>query len=88
MDLRARESASLSSRPTEATASTLSALTLLVSASLLFTVQPMIVKLLLPRRGGTPAVWNTCMLFFPACLLGGYAYAHVVARRLRLRSGA
>jgi hypothetical protein len=51
-------------------------LTLFVSATLLFLVQPMIGKLLLPLLGGTPAVWNTCMVFFQALLLAGYAYAH------------
>src|SRR5688500_10166492 len=61
------------------------ALTLLLSAFLLFSVQPMIGKLLLPRLGGTPAVWNTCMLFFQVGLLAGYAYAHAVAMRLPLR---
>ena len=45
----------------------------------------MIGKLLLPRLGGTPAVWNTCMLFFQVCLLGGYAYAHAVATRVPQR---
>ncbi len=52
------------------------ALTLFVSATLLFLVQPMIGKMLLPMLGGTPAVWNTCMVFFQALLLAGYAYAH------------
>src|SRR5687767_6476041 len=63
-------------------------LTLLLSAFLLFAVQPMIGKLLLPRLGGTPAVWNTCMLFFQVCLLTGYAYAHLVATRLSPRAQA
>jgi hypothetical protein len=49
------------------------ALTLLVSASLLFCVQPMIAKMILPLLGGSPSVWNTCMVFFQAMLLGGYA---------------
>ena len=64
------------------------ALTLLVSAALLFSVQPVIGKLLLPRLGGTPAVWNTCMLFFQACLLAGYGYAHLLATRLSTRGQA
>jgi hypothetical protein len=58
------------------------AVTLFLSASLLFWVQPMIAKMLLPLLGGTPAVWNTCMVFFQAMLLGGYAYAHLVTWRL------
>jgi hypothetical protein len=52
------------------------ATTLFVSATLLFLVQPMIAKTILPSLGGTPAVWNTCMAFFQAALLAGYAYAH------------
>jgi len=51
-------------------------LTLLVSSFLLFLVQPMIGRMLLPSLGGTPAVWNACVLFFQAILLGGYAWAH------------
>jgi hypothetical protein len=56
------------------------AFTLFVSASLLFLVQPLVGKLLLPYMGGTPAVWNTCMVFFQALLLAGYAYAHLLTR--------
>src|SRR6266446_3448502 len=58
--------------------------TLFLSASLLFWVQPMIAKMLLPLLGGVPAVWNTCLVFFQAMLLGGYAYAHVVSTRLSI----
>ena len=61
------------------------AATLFTSASLLFWVQPMVAKMLLPLLGGTPAVWNTCMLFFQAMLLAGYAYALAVSRWLTLR---
>jgi SAM-dependent methyltransferase len=61
------------------------ALTLFVSASLLFLVQPMIAKMILPRLGGTPAVWTTCMVFFQAVLLAGYAYAHGLTARLGTR---
>src|SRR4030095_15741209 len=56
------------------------AFALFVSAFLLFSVQPMVAKMLLPVLGGTPAVWNTCMVFFQAALLGGYAYALGVSR--------
>ncbi|MBI3407973.1 MAG: hypothetical protein HY040_06410 [Planctomycetes bacterium] len=52
------------------------AFTLFISAALLFLVQPMVGKMILPRLGGTPAVWNTCMVFFQGMLLLGYAYAH------------
>jgi hypothetical protein len=53
------------------------AITLFVSALLLFLVQPMIAKMILPFLGGSPAVWNTCQVFFQAVLLIGYTYAHV-----------
>jgi hypothetical protein len=55
-------------------------LTIFVSAALLFSVEPMIAKMLLPVLGGTPAVWNTCMVFFQAALLAGYGYALMVSR--------
>src|SRR5262245_18384862 len=58
--------------------------TLFLSSSLLFLVQPMIAKMVLPLLGGTPAVWNTCMVFFQATLLLGYLYVHAVTRWLRL----
>jgi hypothetical protein len=62
------------------------AFTLFLSATLLFLVQPLVGKLILPYLGGTPAVWNTCMVFFQALLLAGYAYAHALTRWLRPRS--
>jgi SAM-dependent methyltransferase len=46
-------------------------------------MQPMVGKMILPLLGGTPAVWSTCMVFFQAALLGGYAYAHALTSRLR-----
>lgn len=57
-------------------------LTLFMSAMLIFIVEPMVAKMILPLLGGTPGVWNTCMMFFQALLLGGYAYAHVSSSRL------
>jgi hypothetical protein len=60
------------------------ALTLFVSAALLFSVEPMVAKVLLPLLGGTPAVWNTCIVFFQAVLLVGYGYA-VIATRWRFK---
>lgn len=57
-------------------------LTLFTSAGLLFMVQPMVAKMILPLLGGTPAVWNTCMMFFQALLLAGYLYAHFSASSL------
>ncbi len=57
------------------------AVTLFVSASLLFMVQPMVGKMILPLLGGSPAVWNACMVFFQALLLLGYLYAHHVSTK-------
>lgn len=59
--------------------------TLLLSAFLLFWVQPLVAKMILPLLGGSPSVWNTCMVFFQATLLGGYLYADVLSRRVSLR---
>src|SRR5512147_3059082 len=53
-----------------------------LSAALLFGVEPMIAKMILPYLGGTPAVWNTCLFFFQTFLLAGYAYAHFAGRWL------
>ncbi len=64
------------------------ALTLFTSATLLMSVQPLIGKLSTPLLGGTPAVWNTCMLFFMVLLLGGYAYAHFTTKWLGVRKQA
>lgn len=62
--------------------------TLLLSAALLFSVQPMFSKMILPLLGGTPQVWNTAMLFFQVMLLAGYAYAHATSRYLNVRAQA
>ena len=59
------------------------AATIFVSAFLLFQVQPLVSKYILPWFGGTPAVWTTCMLFFQTLLFGGYAYAHFSQSWLR-----
>ena len=61
-------------------------LTLLLSSFLLFLVQPMIGRMLLPSLGGTPAVWNGCMLFFQAALLAGYAWAHYGPPKLGVKN--
>ncbi|MBI5129576.1 MAG: fused MFS/spermidine synthase [Rhodopseudomonas palustris] len=50
------------------------------SALLLFSVQPLFTKMVLPRLGGSPAVWSVAMVFFQSLLLGGYAYAHYISR--------
>ncbi|HTN49468.1 MAG TPA: fused MFS/spermidine synthase [Burkholderiaceae bacterium] len=60
--------------------------TILLSAFLLFLVQPIIAKQILPWFGGTSAVWITCLVFFQVVLLAGYTYAHVITRRLDERT--
>ncbi len=59
------------------------ALTIFVSAFLVFQVQPVISKTILPWFGGAPAVWTTCMLFFQVLLFLGYTYAHLLTRWAR-----
>jgi hypothetical protein len=61
------------------------ALAIFLSAGLLFMVQPMAAKLVLPLLGGTPAVWTTSMLFFQAALLAGYGYAHALSKFIPTR---
>src|SRR3954451_22127005 len=53
-------------------------LAIFVSALLLFSVQPLFTKMVLPRLGGSPAVWSVAMVFFQSLLLAGYAYAHLL----------
>lgn len=62
--------------------------TIFLSAFLLFQVQPLIAKVILPWFGGGPAVWTACMLFFQVVLLGGYAYAHLISTYLSRRVGS
>ncbi|HSB16078.1 MAG TPA: fused MFS/spermidine synthase [Bryobacteraceae bacterium] len=64
------------------------ALTVFLSAFLLFQVQPMIAKMILPWFGGSSTVWSTCMLFFQTALLLGYLYAHGLRRWLGARTQA
>jgi hypothetical protein len=61
------------------------AVTLFVSALLLFSVQPMFAKMVLPQLGGSPSVWAVSMCFFQAALLAGYCYAHALNRWLPAR---
>jgi hypothetical protein len=61
------------------------AATVFVSAFLLFLVQPLLAKYILPWFGGSPAVWTTCLLFFQAVLTAGYGYAHLLAGRFSSR---
>lgn len=58
------------------------AITVFLSAFLLFSIQPMIAKFLLPSFGGTAAVWATCLVVFQTLLLAGYAYAHLLRIKL------
>jgi hypothetical protein len=61
------------------------ALTALASAFLLFWVEPLFARMVLPLLGGSPAVWNTCLMFFQAMLLAGYLYAHLTSRLVPVR---
>ena len=63
-------------------------ITALTSAFLLFWVEPLFAKMVLPLLGGSPAVWNSCLMFFQAMLLLGYLYAHVSTRYLDVRRQA
>src|SRR6202165_218889 len=54
-----------------------------LSAALLFAVQPMFTKMVLPRFGGSPSVWSVAMVFFQGILLLGYAYADILTRFVR-----
>ena len=60
--------------------------TLFLSAGLMFLVEPMVAKMVLPRLGGAAAVWSTCLVFFQTVLLLGYAYAHLSTRLLPRRA--
>jgi hypothetical protein len=61
------------------------AATIFLSSFLLFLVQPLIARVILPWFGGSAAVWTTCMLFFQVLLLAGYAYAHLLTTRVPQR---
>ncbi len=62
------------------------AATIFIGATLLFLVQPLFAKMVLPLLGGSPSVWNTALVFFQAALLAGYGYAHWLMRWLGQRS--
>src|SRR5579872_6871332 len=62
------------------------AVTVFVSAALVFMVEPMVAKLVLPLLGGSAAVWNTSLAFFQIALLAGYAYAHALQRLASVRA--
>src|SRR5262249_49077584 len=59
------------------------ALTILLSSFLLFLVQPLLAKQMLPWFGGSAGVWTVCLTFFQVVLVLGYAYAHLMTQRLR-----
>ncbi len=61
------------------------ALTIFLGAFLLFQIEPIVAKAILPWFGGAPAVWTTCLLFFQTLLLAGYAYAHLIGTKLSPR---
>src|SRR5260221_9125244 len=63
-------------------------LTVFASAALVFAVEPMIAKLVLPLLGGGPSVWNTSLAFFQTALLAGYGYAHLMQRIASLKAQA
>jgi hypothetical protein len=71
--------------PAQMTSVTLFGVAVFVSAALVFMVEPIIGRLVLPTLGGSPAVWNTSLAFFQAALLVGYAYAHVLQRMGSIR---
>ena len=64
------------------------ATTIFLSALLLFAVQPMFTKMVLPKLGGAPTVWSVAMVFFQTALLAGYAYAYLLLRWLPLGASA
>ncbi len=72
----------LSSRPEQRKLAWCFAMAIFVSAFLVFQVQPVISKVILPWFGGSPAVWTSCILFFQTALFAGYAYAHFSVSRL------
>lgn len=79
------ETASIYPRPAPVSYNFLIGLAILIGAFLLFQVQLILGKYILPWFGGTPGVWSACLLFFQVILLGGYAYSHFVAMRLASR---
>jgi SAM-dependent methyltransferase len=77
-----------SDAPRTRPAAAIFALTVFASATLVFLVEPMVAKLVLPRLGGSPSVWNTSLAFFQTALLVGYGYAHALQRLRSLRAQA
>ncbi|MDP3855722.1 spermidine synthase [Phenylobacterium sp.] len=75
-------------RPSASVSPALFAVTIFSSAGLVFMVQPMVAKLVLPLLGGSPSVWNTSIAFFQTALLAGYVYAHLLQRIASIRTQA
>jgi SAM-dependent methyltransferase len=77
------------SDPVIAPAPMLFALTIFASAALVFMVEPMVAKMMLPLLGGGPSIWNTSLAFFQGMLLAGYGYAHLLqmVRSLKVQVG-
>jgi SAM-dependent methyltransferase len=75
-------------RPTASISPVLFAVTTFASAGLVFMVQPMVAKLVLPLLGGSPSVWNTSIAFFQTALLAGYGYAHLLQKIRSVRGQA
>jgi len=80
--------AAATARPGLKPPSALFPLTVFASAALVFLVEPMVAKLVLPQLGGSSSVWNTSLAFFQAALLAGYAYAHGLQRVRSVRAQA
>lgn len=88
MDVLTTNSISRNASRRLATTIPLYAGTLFLSAFLLFGIQPMFAKMVLPRLGGSPGVWSVAMVFFQSVLLAGYAYAHWLVSRFTIRRAA
>ncbi len=72
-------------RGTRSRSESLFVLAAFCGAAMVFMIEPMIAKLVLPQLGGSPAVWNTCVAFFQIALLAGYGYAHLLQRLSTVR---
>lgn len=88
MGLRSAQSAGVLAGRRVAVTLPLYAATIFLSAFLLFGIQPMFAKMVLPKLGGSPGVWSVAMVFFQAVLLAGYGYAHWLVSRFSVRRAA
>jgi SAM-dependent methyltransferase len=76
------------SQPRGSTALLLFAFSLFISSTLMFWIEPMFAKMILPMLGGTPSVWNMCIVFYQITLLAGYVYAYLITKWLEVRHQA